>query len=568
MVKRLGRAAPAALGIAAFAFGSFVFGATGGGNAARAADTSAVASDDAVVAPLAEATPNCPSGPSGAEMPPGVRPAEGDTPNDDFTRCTALKVVGNSYVDNNRNGRYESNSGDWRLPNVVVRLSDAQTGQVIGETVTNQDGYYRFPLLPLGPVYHVEVIHADEKYVPTTPTSRDLELRYFSLLWCCSGRADFGFYQPTGPRGGPVVPPPPPVVPGGPVPPPPCTGPLKVECSGLLAPGSTWNFIGAQLPGRSKSGMVFSAPAIGTYPSGGPSGDVFADLLCEALFHDVVGNCDNYRRFKQAFNTYGVWQTSTYNFDFRRYAGASLAVEVVRKCPGDQNPLVNVTGGYAGIADEQLGTYDPVYNGFAFFAPLIYADEGGFTSWLYIQNGGYECTSLEIWFKAQDDCLRARICDVSTLAPGETYQFDASDCVGPDWQGSTWIRASEPMGVAVDIYGRDILSVSQFDRTQLDFIFGVGDEMRMLVERFGSADLLQGKILANLFYEPSTRTSSSARAIQACSGWSADSKPSTRRAWLPSPTPENTVSSGSSRRQLAGFRPDCESARTQATPFA
>ena len=33
--------------------------------------------------------------------------------------------------------------------------------------------------------------------------------------------------------------------------------------------------------------------------------------------------------------------------------------------------------------------------------------------------------------------------------------------------------------------------------------------MRVLVERFGSADLLQGKILANLFYEPSTRTASS-----------------------------------------------------------
>jgi aspartate carbamoyltransferase len=33
--------------------------------------------------------------------------------------------------------------------------------------------------------------------------------------------------------------------------------------------------------------------------------------------------------------------------------------------------------------------------------------------------------------------------------------------------------------------------------------------MQVLVERFGSADLLQGKILANLFYEPSTRTSSS-----------------------------------------------------------
>ena len=58
-------------------------------------------------------------------------------------------------------------------------------------------------------------------------------------------------------------------------------------------------------------------------------------------------------------------------------------------------------------------------------------------------------------------------------------------------------------------YAHDILSVSQFDRPKLEYIFGVAHEMRVLVERFGSADLLQGKILANLFYEPSTRTSSS-----------------------------------------------------------
>ncbi len=63
--------------------------------------------------------------------------------------------------------------------------------------------------------------------------------------------------------------------------------------------------------------------------------------------------------------------------------------------------------------------------------------------------------------------------------------------------------------VSNGFYGQDILSVSQFDRTKLDYIFRVGQEMQILVERFGSADLLQGKILANLFYEPSTRTSSS-----------------------------------------------------------
>jgi len=58
-------------------------------------------------------------------------------------------------------------------------------------------------------------------------------------------------------------------------------------------------------------------------------------------------------------------------------------------------------------------------------------------------------------------------------------------------------------------YGRDILSVKQFDRDQLGYIFGVAHEMYEMVARVGSFDLLKGKILANLFYEPSTRTSSS-----------------------------------------------------------
>ncbi len=58
-------------------------------------------------------------------------------------------------------------------------------------------------------------------------------------------------------------------------------------------------------------------------------------------------------------------------------------------------------------------------------------------------------------------------------------------------------------------YGRDIISVKQFDRQQLDYIFGVAHEMYEMVARIGSFDLLKGKILANLFYEPSTRTSSS-----------------------------------------------------------
>lgn len=58
-------------------------------------------------------------------------------------------------------------------------------------------------------------------------------------------------------------------------------------------------------------------------------------------------------------------------------------------------------------------------------------------------------------------------------------------------------------------YGKDILSVKQFNRADIDYIFDVAKEMQEMVRRIGSFDLLKGKILANLFYEPSTRTSSS-----------------------------------------------------------
>jgi aspartate carbamoyltransferase catalytic subunit len=66
--------------------------------------------------------------------------------------------------------------------------------------------------------------------------------------------------------------------------------------------------------------------------------------------------------------------------------------------------------------------------------------------------------------------------------------------------------------VSNGFFGQHILSVKQFDREKLQYIHRVADEMRSLVTRFGKANLLDGKILANLFYEPSTRTSSSFQA--------------------------------------------------------
>ncbi|MEX1208391.1 MAG: aspartate carbamoyltransferase [Acidimicrobiia bacterium] len=72
-------------------------------------------------------------------------------------------------------------------------------------------------------------------------------------------------------------------------------------------------------------------------------------------------------------------------------------------------------------------------------------------------------------------------------------------------------RSHLPFGDRRDapFYGRDIVSVRQFDKNDLDYIFEVAHEMQAMVARVGTFDLLKGKLLANLFYEPSTRTSSS-----------------------------------------------------------
>ena len=68
-----------------------------------------------------------------------------------------------------------------------------------------------------------------------------------------------------------------------------------------------------------------------------------------------------------------------------------------------------------------------------------------------------------------------------------------------------------PFGEKSDrrFYNKHILSVKQFSRDDLDYVFAVAEDMRVMVERVGTFDLLKGKVLANLFYEPSTRTSSS-----------------------------------------------------------
>ncbi|MCB0216090.1 MAG: aspartate carbamoyltransferase [Chloroflexi bacterium] len=59
------------------------------------------------------------------------------------------------------------------------------------------------------------------------------------------------------------------------------------------------------------------------------------------------------------------------------------------------------------------------------------------------------------------------------------------------------------------LVGQDILTVKQFDAEQLADIFERTDRMRDIVRQRGGTDILARRVLAALFYEPSTRTSAS-----------------------------------------------------------
>ncbi|XP_043962343.1 CAD protein [Gambusia affinis] len=69
------------------------------------------------------------------------------------------------------------------------------------------------------------------------------------------------------------------------------------------------------------------------------------------------------------------------------------------------------------------------------------------------------------------------------------------------------------------LVGQHILTVSQFSKEQMSHLFNVAHTLRLLVQKERSLEILKGKVMASMFYEVSTRTSSSfAAAMQRLGG--------------------------------------------------
>ncbi|KAF0023876.1 hypothetical protein F2P81_024506 [Scophthalmus maximus] len=69
------------------------------------------------------------------------------------------------------------------------------------------------------------------------------------------------------------------------------------------------------------------------------------------------------------------------------------------------------------------------------------------------------------------------------------------------------------------LVGQHILSVRQFSKDQISHLFNVAHNFRLMVQKERSLEILKGKVMASMFYEVSTRTSSSfAAAMQRLGG--------------------------------------------------
>jgi len=60
------------------------------------------------------------------------------------------------------------------------------------------------------------------------------------------------------------------------------------------------------------------------------------------------------------------------------------------------------------------------------------------------------------------------------------------------------------LGLSLKFEGRDIISVKDFSRKEIDYILKIAQAMEPIAAK--GSDMLKGKILATLFFEPSTRT--------------------------------------------------------------
>jgi len=232
--------------------------------------------------------------------------------------------------------------------------------------------------------------------------------------------------------------------------PPQSAGPLKVECTGLLKPGTTWTLSGGQVPTGSHSGVLFSftAKLLSEIDVDLGLDDIAGDYLCELLFFNVIGDSGDAQRFLRAY-TLGL------SFDgvpLDRAAGGAIAASVGRSCPEGARPP-SLTAAYRALGGADVSGFFQTDGTFRYVIPAtVDGALPGETSQhaIYVQNAGLHCATVRLMPTAE--CGRQATCDVFTLAPGERRTVLGSACGLP--KGGT-ADSDQPLAIVVDSWSVD-----------------------------------------------------------------------------------------------------------------
>lgn len=235
--------------------------------------------------------------------------------------------------------------------------------------------------------------------------------------------------DPSGPRRGP-----------GP-------GPIKVECTGLIAPGTAWHLTGPMIPAGAQSAIIYSATTkllseIDVDPG---FDDIVADIFCETLIFAIIGDERDALRLRQSVREGGDFD----GLPMDRVLGAPLAVIVDRECHDDFTRYSGIsnTDGLSDIGADAVFEYvSPSFH----TAPSPLGSAG-----VAVMNVGFKDAAVELFARPHRlECPLRTLCGAILVAPGETATIPRELMGCPDVYGSAWISSDQPLAVVVDGFDR------------------------------------------------------------------------------------------------------------------
>ncbi|KAI1766237.1 carbamoyl-phosphate synth [Hypoxylon sp. FL1150] len=100
--------------------------------------------------------------------------------------------------------------------------------------------------------------------------------------------------------------------------------------------------------------------------------------------------------------------------------------------------------------------------------------------------------------------------DLDTLRPMSRSAANAEDLGLPGPSRAPFVDSLHDLLMQPSAFkSAHVLSVKKYSRSDLHLLFAVAQEMRLGVDREGVLNILRGRVLCTMFYEPSTRTSAS-----------------------------------------------------------